>query len=64
MDGEVFGFSNNRSLVLPEKVRGDEKERFAVGELELTAPLWGEGELLSVGEVRALEERAVAEWAS
>ena len=60
LDGEVFGFSNNRSLVLPEKVRGDEKERFAVGELELTAPLWGEGELLSVGEVRALEERAVA----
>jgi tRNA pseudouridine13 synthase len=30
-------------------------ERFAKGVVELTAPMWGNGELQSVGEVRELE---------
>ncbi len=60
MDGEVFGFSDNRSLVLPDNLRGDEAERFKAGILELTAPLWGEGILQSRGQVRALEESVAA----
>lgn len=56
LDGEVFGFADNRSLVLPEKLRGDEVQRVAAGHLELTAPLWGKGELQSLNEVRELEE--------
>jgi tRNA pseudouridine13 synthase len=60
MEGEVFGFADNRSLVIPENRRGDEFERVRNGTLELTAPLWGAGELLSQEQVKALEE-SVAE---
>jgi tRNA pseudouridine13 synthase len=62
MDGEVYGFSNNRSLILPENCRGDERQRVAGGELELTAPLWGEGKLLSGGPVAALEREVVGRF--
>ncbi len=55
-EGEVYGFAGNRSLILPERQRGDEAERVAQGELEMTAPLWGAGELLSVGTLREVEE--------
>ncbi len=57
MDGEVFGFAANRSLVLPTNLRGDEEARFARGELEVTAPLWGAGDSAAVGDVAALESR-------
>ena len=60
LDGEVFGFADKRSLVLPDNLRGDERERVSDGTLELTAPLWGTGELLSRAEVKAFEE-SVAE---
>lgn len=56
LDGEVFGFPENRSLVLPHNLRGDEAERVLGGSLELTAPLWGQGELQSEGQVKLLEE--------
>jgi tRNA pseudouridine13 synthase len=56
MDGEVFGFADKRSLVIPENLRGDEFERVRNGTLELTSPLWGEGESLSRGQVHELEE--------
>ncbi len=57
LDGEVFGFADNRSLVLPQNLRGDECERVRQRTLEITAPLWGAGELLSQRQVRALEEK-------
>jgi tRNA pseudouridine13 synthase len=60
LDGEIYGFSDNRTILLAEKQRGDETERFEKGVLELTAPLWGLGELHSVREVRALERELVA----
>jgi len=56
MEGEVFGFADNRSLVIPDNLRGDEFERVSHGTLELTAPLWGAGDLLSCKDVRAFEE--------
>ncbi len=55
LQGDVYGFADNRSLILPEKLRGDECDRFAAGSLELTAPLWGGGELQSIGEARQFE---------
>lgn len=61
LEGEVFGFPNNRSLVLPDYLHGDEVERVASGALELTAPLWGEGEVLSISEVRRLELEIVSQ---
>lgn len=54
--GEVFGFSDNGTILLPENQRGDEVARFEKGIVELTAPLWGEGDLQSVGEVRDFEQ--------
>jgi len=60
LDGEVFGFPDNRSLILPANLRGDEEERVANGLLEITAPLWGQGELPSRGSVREIEEEVSA----
>ncbi|MDF1741350.1 MAG: tRNA pseudouridine(13) synthase TruD [Verrucomicrobiales bacterium] len=61
LDGEVFGFPNNRSLVLPHNLHGDEVARVASGTLELTAPLWGQGELQSVNEVKRLEQEIISQ---
>lgn len=60
LEGEVFGFAENRSLVLPNNLRGNESERVAEAELNLTAPLWGDGELQSTGDVKELEESVIA----
>ncbi len=57
LDGDVFGFADNHSLVLPGNVRGNEASRVAAGALEITAPLWGNGELHSVSVVRDMEQR-------
>ena len=60
LSGEVYGFADNRTLLLIENQRGDEVQRFDDGVLEITAPLWGAGELHSAAEVRRLElERMV-----
>ena len=59
LEGEVYGFANNGTILLPEKHRGDEQDRFAKGLVELTAPLWGQGELQSVGEVLELESSII-----
>lgn len=61
LDGEVFGFATNRSLVLPDNLHGDEVDRVASGALELTAPLWGEGEIMSVNEVRRFEQEIISQ---
>ncbi len=55
LQGEVYGFPDNGTLLLIENQRGDEVQRFADGKVEITAPLWGNGELHSAGEVRELE---------
>lgn len=58
--GEVFGFADNGTILLPGNQRGDEVARFEQGIVELTAPLWGIGELQSVNEVRELETALLA----
>lgn len=58
--GEVFGFPDNGTILLPENQRGDEVARLEKGIVELTAPLWGCGELQSVEEVCALEHELLA----
>lgn len=62
LSGEVYGFADNGTILLPEKHRGDEPERFAKGVLELTAPLWGNGELQSIGEVSELEAALIGRY--
>lgn len=62
LSGDVFGFPDNRSLVLPHNLHGDEADRVRSGNLELTAPLWGAGDLQSLAEVKALEEQVVQSY--
>ncbi len=59
IDGEVYGFASNRSLILPDRQRGDEAERLIQGSIEMTAPLWGTGDLQSVGALRELEQGCI-----
>lgn len=59
IDGEVYGFAENRSLILPQRQRGDEVERFVQGSIEMTAPLWGAGDLQSSGDLRVLEQGCI-----
>lgn len=63
LDGEVYGFADNHSIILPEKQRGDESARFSAHQLELTAPLWGAGELQSASAVLELERSIVDQHA-
>jgi tRNA pseudouridine13 synthase len=60
--GEVYGFPDNGTLLLIENQRGDEMQRFADGKVEITAPMWGCGDLHSAGEVRALEMEVMSRF--
>ena len=60
LPGEVYGFPDNGTILLIENQRGDEARRFAEGKVELTAPLWGSGELHTAAEVRELELAVMA----
>ena len=60
LPGEVYGFPDNGTLLLIGNQRGDEASRFSEGKVELTAPLWGVGELHSADEVRDLESAVMS----
>ncbi len=60
--GEVFGFADNRTVLLPDRQWGDEARRFESGVVEITGPLWGIGDLQSTGEVLELERQVAANW--
>lgn len=62
LPGEVYGFPDNGTILLINNQRGDEPQRFAEGKLELTAPLWGCGELHTSDEVRALEQEVASRF--
>lgn len=62
LPGEVYGFPDNGTILLIDNQRGDEPQRFAAGQLELTAPLWGCGELHSAGEVRVREQQVASRF--
>ncbi len=62
LPGEVYGFPDNGTILLINNQRGDEPQRFAEGKLELTAPLWGCGELHTADAVRALEQEVASRF--
>lgn len=62
LKGEVYGFPDNGTLLLIGNQRGDEAERFAAGRVELTAPLWGSGELHTVEDVQKMELEVMARY--
>ena len=60
LPGEVLMLDGSRSVFKSEANDTDLAQRLAAGDVHPTGPLWGRGELASVGEVRALEESAAA----
>jgi tRNA pseudouridine13 synthase len=62
LPGEIYGFPDNGTILLLSNQRGDEMERFRKGMVELTAPLWGRGELASGERVRELEEEVAGRF--
>ena len=60
LSGEVYGFANNRSVIFPRNQTGDEPSRFQKRQLELSSPLWGQGDLASEKEVAELEASVVS----
>ena len=62
MAGEIYGFPDNGTLLLIPNQRGDETTRFAEGRVELTAPLWGQGDLKSDAAVRELELAVMSQY--
>ena len=61
LDGDVPGFQDSGSLLLRDHDEGL-MARIETGEVVLTAPLWGEGELLSGGSCKALEQSVVSPY--
>ncbi len=62
LPGEIYGFPDNGTILLLSNQRGDEVERFRRGIVELTAPLWGCGELHSGSAVRELEAEVMGRF--
>ncbi|WP_051785953.1 tRNA pseudouridine(13) synthase TruD [Endozoicomonas numazuensis] len=55
LEGDVPGFQDSGSLILRDHDQ-DLMARIEVGEVSLTAPMWGRGELLSDSVCRKMEE--------
>jgi tRNA pseudouridine13 synthase len=59
--GEVWMLRGSHSIFGPEPLSPDLVERFAHGDIGLTGPLWGRGELRSTEEVAQIESGIVKE---
>ncbi|MFK3650550.1 tRNA pseudouridine(13) synthase TruD [Lysobacter enzymogenes] len=59
LDGEVWSLAGSRSVFGPEPWSEALAERLARSDIHPSGPLWGRGELRSVGAVRALELAAL-----
>jgi len=55
LDGEVWMLAGTHSIFGPEPLTPALIERHARGDIDLTGPLWGEGELRTSGQVNELE---------
>lgn len=55
LEGEVWMLAGTHSIFGPESLTAELIERHARGDIELTGPLWGEGELRTRGAVAELE---------
>ena len=58
-DGEVWMLDGSRSVFGPEAMTLELQARLDAFDIHPTGPLWGEGELRSAGDVRALELAAM-----
>ena len=59
-DGEVWMLDGTQSVFGPEPLTPELVERAGRQDVHPTGPMWGRGELRSMGAIRALEEAALA----
>ena len=59
--GEVWMLAGTHSIFGPEPLLPELLQRHARGDIDLTGPLWGEGELRTTGAVNELETTVAAE---
>jgi tRNA pseudouridine13 synthase len=60
LEGEVWMLAGTHSIFGPEPLTPELVDRHARGDIDLTGPLWGSGELRSTGAVAQLEATAAA----
>ena len=63
LSGEVWMLAGTHSIFGPEPLTPDLMRRFAEGDIGLTGPLWGRGELRSTGEVAQIESAVATQYA-
>lgn len=59
LEGEVWLLDGSRSVFGPEPISADLQARLDAFDIHPSGPLWGEGELRSIGAARAVELAAV-----
>ncbi len=64
LQGDLMSLAGTRSHFLAEQIDEELENRAATGDISPSGPLWGLGELGTGGEVRALEQQALAPYAS
>ena len=62
--GEVLILRGSNSHFVAEVVDEEIERRLAEGDVHPSGPMWGRGRPIPVGEVLALEERLLADWAA
>lgn len=61
LTGDCLMLTGSNSFFAEDELSDDLVKRLSAGELQLTAPLYGKGELASKGEAKAFEEKVLAE---
>lgn len=61
IDGEVMNLAGSNSIFVAQSIDEVLMARLSSGDIHLTAPMWGAGELKSCGKVNALELAVIAD---
>ncbi len=64
LNGDALLLSGSRSYFVADTIDSELKQRLARGDIALSAPLWGKGELASQGEARDFEQALAQQHAS
>jgi tRNA pseudouridine13 synthase len=60
--GDVYVLEGSKRFFYEPQLSDEIRRRVAQGDIHPSAPLWGEGELLTTDAVKLLEETVVSEW--
>ncbi len=58
-DGDVLMLAGTQSVFVADEIDDTLIKRFAEKDVDITAPMWGAGELMSKGDVNAFEQTAI-----